>query len=325
MKDGLFVPYSLDAWSGEVAELANYRWEDGKTVVPIDLDYNNIALLAFERVDGEKLHIVSTNADSARAVPDGVVVRAIESGIVATELSDGKRFEKAVTVPPAYDITNWNLTVQSWRPSDTVGDLVRTETIGDLTTTNRKTSTVKTPIEVELETLTTWNNIPEVGKAVSGTGRYEATFNWDADKASGAYLDFGDTLEESMTVWINGQKVGGDVSTNPTNVKRDVGGVGKPTIDDGTGRQVPLVGKDLYTGGVSWTKPVVDVSPYLVDGENEIVIEYASALANVQLDRGVATPRQNASGWWGYHIEYLDFGPKQAKIIPFVEVEYSRP
>ncbi|MFD2796514.1 hypothetical protein ACFS27_23330 [Promicromonospora vindobonensis] len=31
-----------------------------------------------------------------------------------------------------------------------------------------------------------------------------------------AYLDFGDTLESSMEVWINGRKVGGDVSTNPT-------------------------------------------------------------------------------------------------------------
>ena len=59
VKDGLFVPYAIDAWTGKVTELADYRWEDGKTVVPIDLDYNNIALLAFEKVDG---------AEAARAV-----------------------------------------------------------------------------------------------------------------------------------------------------------------------------------------------------------------------------------------------------------------
>ncbi|WP_344369526.1 glycosyl hydrolase [Agromyces tropicus] len=328
VKDGLFIPYTIDAWSGEVIQLADYRWEDGKTVVGVDLDYNNIELLAFEKVDDEQVHIVSTNADSAYAVPGGVVVRTTESGNIRTELSNGKQFQRSVHVPEAYDITDWDLTVQSWRPNDTAGDLVRTETIDGLTTINRKTSTVATPIEVELETLTTWNNIPEIGKAVSGTGRYEATFDWKANKASGAYLDFGDTLESSMKVWINGQKVGGDVSTNPTKVRQDVGGVGKATIDDGTGNQVPLVGKDLYSGGVSWTKPIVDVSEYLVDGENDIVIEYNSVLANVQLDRGVITEqtplvRRRDTRWWGNDQVYLDFGPEQAQLVPFVDVEYK--
>ena len=328
VKNGEFVPYTIDAWSGEVTELADYRWVDGKTIVPIDLDYNNIALLAFENVDAQKLHIASTNADSARAIVDGVAVRTTESGTVATELSDGQKFEDAVTVPEQFDITDWDLTVQSWRPNETAGDLVRTETIDGLTTVNQKTSTVKTPIEVKLDTLKTWNNIPEVGMAVSGTGHYEASFDWDAKAASGAYLDFGPTMEESMEVWINGEKVGGQVSTNPTKIKQDVGGVNKATIDDGTGNQVPLVGKDLYTGGVSWTKPIADISPYLVDGENTIVIEYASALANLQLDRGVIAVETPKNGrrdtrWWGNDQVYLEFGPQQAKIVPFAELTYG--
>jgi hypothetical protein len=89
-----------------------------------------------------------------------------------------------------------------------------------LTTTNRKTSTARTPIEVELETLTTWEQSPEIGRALSGTGNHEA---------------------------ISGRKVG-------------------------PSRQVPLVGNDdLYTAGI--------------DGQNEIVVEVNSALANVQIDR----------------------------------------
>src|SRR5207237_719744 len=78
-----------------------------------------------------------------------------------------------------------------------------------VSTTNRKTSTIKTPISVQLDRLTTWDNIPAVGKGVSGTGHYEADFHWDASKATGAYLDFGDKLQAGMQVWINGQKVGG--------------------------------------------------------------------------------------------------------------------
>lgn len=320
--DGRFVPYVIDAWSGKVTELANYSWKDGKTVVPIDLDYNNIALMAFEKVDGEKFHVVSTNAESAHAVPDGLAVRATKSGAVTTKLSDGKQYKQDVTVPAVYDITDWDLTVESWSPGGTAGDLVRTETIGGLTTVNRKTSTVKTPIKVSLDKLTTWNNIPEVGKAVSGTGHYQATFTWDASKASGAYLDFGNKLEESMKVWINGHKVGGDVSTNPTKVKKDVGGVGKATIDDGTGKQIPLVGDDLYTGGVNWIKPMVDVSPYLVNGDNKIEIKYNSSLSNLQLSRGIGTITRHHLNWWKVSVDYLDFGPSQAKLVPFVEVQY---
>jgi hypothetical protein len=327
VKDGEFLPYAIDAWSGEVTELADYRWEDGNTIVPIDLDYNNIALLAFENVDAGKTHIVSTDAESARALSEGVAVRSVESGDVTTRLSNGIEFAESVSAPEPYDITGWDLTVRSWRPNATAGDLVRTETIDGLTTVNRKTSTVETPIEVELETLTTWNDIPEIGRAVSGTGHYEATFHWDAQNASGAYLDFGSTLESSMKVWINGKKVGGDASTNPTKVKRDVGGVGKPTIDDGTGQQVPLVGKDQYTGGVSWTKPVVDIGEYLVDGENTITIDYNSVLANVQLDRGIVpeqTPRvgRRDTRWWGNDQVYLEFGPRQATVVPYVESAY---
>ncbi|MEI5673239.1 MULTISPECIES: Ig-like domain-containing protein [unclassified Nocardioides] len=327
VQNGLFVPYTIDAWTGETTERADYRWEDGKTIVPIDLDYDNIALLAFEKVDGERLHVLSSNADSAYAVHHGVVVRTTGSGTVNAELSNGERIAQDVRVPAAYDIEDWDLTVESWRPGATAGDLTRTETIDGLTTTNRKTSTVKTDIDVELDTLTTWDQIPAVGKGVSGKGHYEASFDWDAGSASGAYLDFGDKLEESMVVWINGKKVGGEVSTNPTKVRKDVGGVGKPTIDDGRGNQVPLVGSDLHTGGISWTKPIADVSDYLVDGKNDIVIEYSSALANVQLDRGIVpvqTPKVGRNGvlWWHNDQKYLSNGPQQAKIVPFVDVEY---
>lgn len=331
VQNGLFVPYSIDPWTGETTQLADFRWEGGKTVVPIDLDYDNIALMAFEKVNPgqaqQQLHIVDTNADSAYATEDGLAMRTSSSGTVTAQLSNGATVNQPVEVPAAYDITDWDLTVESWRPNPTAGDLTRTETIDGLTTTNRKTSTVVTDIDVELDTLTTWDKIPEVGRAVSGKGHYEATFDWDADSATGAYIDFGKDLEDSMVVWINGTKVGGEVSTNPTKVRKDVGGIGKPTIDDGRGNQVPLVGTDLYTGGINWATPVADVSDYLVDGENEIRIEYSSALANVQLDRGIVTeafpriPRGNP--WWMNDVKYLSFGPQQAKLVPFVDVEYA--
>ena len=323
VENGLFIPYVIDAWTGRVTQVANYTWSGGKTIVPFSLDYNNVALLAFEKVADAPLHIVSTNAASSQAIAGGGSARATSSGTVSTQLSNGVAFSQPVTVPAAYDIANWNLTVQSWSANPVVRDLTRTETIDTLTTVNHSTSTVLTPISVTLPTLATWDNIPAIGKNVSGTGRYDATFNWTPNGASGAYLDMGKSLQGSMKVWINGQKVGGQVSTNPTKVKKDVGGVGKPTIDDGRGNQVPLVGKDLYTGGVSWDEPIIDVSPYLVNGQNAIAIEYNSSLGNLQLFRKAISVTLNSRSWFGNNQDYVSYGPVQAKIVPFVDVPYT--
>ena len=308
--DGMFIPYFIDAWSGEVTELANFYYENGQTVFPIDIDFGNIALFAFEAVDSEKLHIVSTNAESAYAVRGNLVVRTTESGIINTTLSNGKTYKNEVKVPAVYDITDWDVKIESWTRNAIPSDLVRTETLLGVTTVNSNTSTVRTPISAKLYTLKTWNNIRNVGKNVSGLGHYEATFNWDARKADGAYLDMGDTFASSMTVWINGKKVGGDVSTNPTKAKRNVSG-----LVDGQ----PVTGKDIYSGGVSWTRPVIDIGAYLKNGANKIVIECSTDLTNVSINLGLINRVFNRGGYWRYDINYRDYGPSQAIIVPYVE------
>ena len=231
VEDGQFIPYKIDAWTGKSTQLANYKWENGRTVVPIDLDYNDIALLAFEKAGREQMHVTSTNADSAYSIPGGVAVRSTNSGTLSAQLSDGRSFARAVTVPAPYDITNWDLTVQSWTASPTANDLTRSEIIDGVTTVNHKTSTVKTPINVKLDKLTTWDNIPAVGKGVSGSGHYKADFDWDASKASGAYLDFGDKLQAGMKAWINGQKVGGQIArTRPRCARTSAASAGRPSM-----------------------------------------------------------------------------------------------
>ena len=319
--DGMFIPYSIDAWSGKVTQLANYRYEDGQTVFPIDLDYDNIALFAFEAVNSEMLHIVSTDAESAYASQNGLVVRATNSGAYTANLSNGGACQCAVTVPAPYDITNWDLTVESWTANPTAGDLTRSEPQvlnPSVMTIERKTSTVKTNINVNLPTLTTWNNIPDIGRDHSGYGHYEASFNWDADKADGAYLDLGDTLVGSMKVWINGVKVGGDISTNPTKAKKSVGVAVDGVIPEG---------KDQYTGGVSWMKSVNDIGAYLVDGANEIIVEYSSDLTNRMLQMGRVSESFNASigggRWWGYNLTYRNYGLSQAVLVPYVDISLT--
>ena len=229
-------------------------------------------------------------------------------------------------LPTAKDITDWTLSVTSWTAGDEI--LTSVETIGDLTTENKLTATKYTEIgPIRLDTLATWDNISEVGKDISGTGVYTAEFTWDASLADGAYIDFGDKLDQSMTLEINGVKVGGVESPNPTKATQGITGV----IYDENGSEIPYEGegRTLYSDGIDWDKPVVDIGPYLRDGTNTIRIVYNSSITNAALAAGIISERGVMDGktwygspaiYWGSTVEYRSNGPAQAILIPYKDI-----
>jgi hypothetical protein len=87
-------------------------------------------------------------------------------------------------------------------------------------------------------------------------------------------------------------------------------------------QRIRRLGQPGLASGASRRRCANEFSGAAIDGNNEIVTDYNSALSNVQLDRGVARVTPNANGWWHYNIDYLPFVPKQAKLIPFVEAHY---
>ena len=287
-----------------MTKLGEYHYENGNTVFPVNLDYGNIELYAFEKVMDEQTHIVSTDADISY-IENGIPrIRSLKSGNYTVELSNGKSITEYLKVPLAYDIRNWNLTVESWTPGNKL--LYSTEFIDSIKTTNTKVETSKTNIQVHLDSLNTWDNIPEIGKHISGIGHYESSFDWDTDAADGAYLDFGNNFVSGMKIWINGKKVGG--SFTPNELKNDFSSSKEENKNDS------------YIGGINWIKPVIDISDYLVNGKNTIIIEYSSTLTNVALAEGIIKEMKNASNWWNNDIEYQSYGPSQATIIPFAEI-----
>ena len=200
--DGIYVPFQIDAWTGKTTQLGSYRVEDGKTYFTVDLDYNNVALYALKKITAP-VHIVSGNV--AAHVENGeLVARLTETTETEVALSDGRKVTVSAAVPDASDITGWDVTVESWTEGS--GRDRRTETLFGKTIVETSVQTEKTPISVHLDTLTTWDNIPEVGRSVSGQATYQAQFQWDG-RASGAYINFGE-LTESMTVTINGTQTG---------------------------------------------------------------------------------------------------------------------
>jgi len=410
--DGTFIPYEIDAWSGKVTQLGNYRWENGKTVFPVSVTYGDVALYAFEAVEEEPAHFVNTvrndavtseaikieaedctmihatredrpsintnkpyasggkvvhyisstgdglildaltqpinrltvvyeccengtlgiyvndkyvkamemthndvwtlrkgvvefetplqpgdvisvkrssggpnidcfylemvsdDAGTAYVSENGMFLRTTESGSYTTTLNDGTQATTEVTVPAAFDIKNWNLTVEEWTEGP---EIFREDTQAGVVNREHTYSTVKTNHELTLDQLRTWDVIEEIGNGMSGRGYYSAKFNWDG-QADGAYLDFG-YLHNSMKVKING----------------------------------------VQTSDVNMMDPILDISDYLVEGENTIELVYSSTMTNEMLQLGRISKGQSSGGWDGYYKTNRSYGPSQAVVIPYVD------
>ena len=293
--DGIYVPYSIDPWTGEVAKVADYRYEDGRTIVHVTLEYNDVALLAFEPAAAEELHAVAAETEVVNK--NGVfAVRATESGTYYTTLSDGTTYVTSLDVPKATELTGWDLSVEDWTAGEPEKrSETRTTTVYDpetdsfseveLTTEEVRYTTNKDIITTKLDNLTTWDNIEAIGKNVSGIGYYTTTFDWDASAADGAYLDLG-TFVQNAVVEVNGQKA------DPVDV-----------VD-----------------------AVIDISGLLKDGENTLKITMTSTLANRMLADGRLSEGRftydgvdKLVGFNGYRCTYQSNGLSSVTLIPYAE------
>ena len=285
--DGIFVPYAINSWTGDVEKVANYRHENGRTIFTISLDYNDVALYAFEAADGEEIHVVSTNAPEVFNNNGTLVARATDSGTYTATLSDGSAYSCQFDVPKARELTGWDITVEDWTQGDKVyRSEKRNTTVYDPETDTRvpqvvetveaKYQTNKDKISVNRKRLATWDKIPQIGKSVSGIGYYHTTFDWDPKSASGAYLDLGE-FPQSAVVTVNGKRA------NTVNVMN----------------------------------AVIDISDLLRDGNNELDITVTSTLTNRLIAMGRLSER--SAGYNDYYCGYFSNGLSSVTLIPYAE------
>lgn len=300
--DGMYIPYQIDPWTGEVEKIGNYRYENGRTIFHLTLEYNDVALFAFEPVSQEELHVVSSDAE-VTSRNGGFAVRAVKSGIYSTTMSNGETYSTALTVPKATELTNWDLSVENWTAGDTAEKRseTRSTTVYDaaagayqeveLTTEEVRYQTNKDVISTHLDTLATWDKIEEIGKDVSGIGVYTTTFDWDASAADGACLDLGSFLQNAV-VEVNGQRA--------------------ETVDV--------------------VDSVIDLAGLLKDGENTLKITMTSTLANRMLAMGRLSEGRftydgvdKLVGFNGYRCTYQSNGLSSATLIPYAETTIASP
>ena len=190
------VPYLLDAWTGELAQVAQYRQVGDRFTIRVGLNPGESTIVAIGSpgwyaggVQGAR-YAVSSTADLVRYDGPQLVVRSAAGGTVETVLDNGRTVRTALAAPPAAPTVGpWTLEVEDWTPGA------------------QPWQTEVTTRTVELAALAAWTTIPGL-EDVSGIGRYATTVTAPADWRDdvGAWLDLGVTFD-TVRVTLNGERL----------------------------------------------------------------------------------------------------------------------
>lgn len=193
---GSGVPYLLNSWTGEVTPITNYTKTETGAQVSIDLPDSDTTIIAMASEEDMGVAAPKSNVIYENNIDTSYNNGALEGKVTANGnyhalLEDGTIYNGTVAdVPAAQELTDWNLTVESW----TAGE-------GNALATNKEI------IEVGKTDLVPWSEIEAVGGNVSGIGTYHTTFTLDStNEKLGAYLKLED-LSDTYSIIINGQEI----------------------------------------------------------------------------------------------------------------------
>lgn len=273
---GAGVPYTLDAWTGNIAPVLNYTISGDRFNIWIELRSNQSTIFAFApkgffpNAQTPDVHVVKTNVEylSYSASSHSIIARSPSQGQKAITMSNGHNFtlNGFEEQPTPIELGPWNLSVQDWLPNpDKFNNYTSIYHYHNLT----------------LSTLIPWYNISGLSSA-SGLGTYTTRFAWNPTKdIHGALIDLG-LVFNTIRLWING----------------------------------------YWTGPIDITDAVVDITPFLINGLNDVKIEVSSTLRNRLLQVNVTQSweqSQYASSYGGQ--PYGLSAP--VKLIPFTEISIA--
>lgn len=195
------APYRLNAWTGQQAAMASFKRSSGKVTFEVSLKQDQTAIIAF--INGKsKTSIVSQSENvvytSYNSAGDGLTVVLGDTKAASLTLSNGQT-KKVPAMSSTdkkkllnIDISNWNLTLESWVPGPD----------------ETKSTSVKKSMNLGIQkTLKPWSEISGA-QNVSGVGTYTATFQVPQvpSKDAIAVLQFGPVLN-TIQAWVNDKQL----------------------------------------------------------------------------------------------------------------------
>jgi hypothetical protein len=295
--DGLYVPYVLDAWSGGISSVPVYSVDDGKTRVPVSVPYHDASVYIFKPADSEAPHLVAGEGAEILVKDGKYYVRATEKGEYTLTGNDGALYNAAVgEVPPARDLTGWSVKIESWDKPDT-GDA--SNWIGRTETHGERTTT-------EGRWLTRKTEI--------------------------------NLVQDELKTWDNIDQVGREVSGigyYATRFHWDADAADGAWLDLGPLVQTAVVTVNgEKTKDVNINRAIVNITPLLKDGLNELKITVTASLTNRQLANGYLTEgvdtdrrydpitdRYQVFTYGDHARRYFSNGLPKALLIPYKEAE----
>lgn len=204
--EGRGQPYLLDAWAGVITPIVHYRASGNRITVDLNLVSDDAAVIAVSEhghllgLPEPGIHVVSTSAEEATQQDNVLSVRASQSGLIETTLSNGQSVHSVAQIASGtVDLTgsDWQFSVQDWQPANPYAT----------TTGLAATQTLKPVIRVKITGLKPWPDIPELQHS-SGVGEYTTTFDLPArwTKSDGAILSLGKVFD-SFELSVNGRKI----------------------------------------------------------------------------------------------------------------------
>ncbi|PWN00284.1 MAG: hypothetical protein DBX37_02325 [Massilioclostridium sp.] len=259
--EGEGKPYLLNAWTGEITPIAEYKLENGKVNLTLDFKGDEeimIAILDDQTAIQNGIQPMDTYVESSQTqsgnleyVDGNLVFKSTEPGEYQFQLNNGTVITNAPEVQSSLPIENWNLKVNYI-------------TAPENGSTSYYDSVWKESETIQLDQLKSWSEIKGI-ETVSGVGTYTATFNLEKGWAEGygATIDLGD-VEDSFTVTVNGTKV---PFPNQLDTVVDIG----PYVKSGENTIEVEVASTLYNtvnnkaekiSGLLGNEGIVSVRPY---------------------------------------------------------------
>lgn len=188
------VPYTYDAWTGEVSPIVAYTQTATHTTISLELAGEQTTIIGFKQSNGRPFHVnslpASVVATSSSSSSVSILSTAHEDSTAV--LSNGTK----ITIPGSsvspIVLTDWSLTVESWTPSSNLFDL-------NPTTTSSNLSTI-----TNIQSLVPWHSISSSLANVSGRGYYSTSFQWSRKSGKGAFIDLGAIIHTARVI-INGK------------------------------------------------------------------------------------------------------------------------
>lgn len=271
--DGLFQPYILDTWSGEVEQVAVFDQTDDRTILNVDLAPGDVMVYVLEPEKEILNPVVDTNRVYKMLYEDGQTKAAIsDSGIATVTFADGSKETTEVKAPDDIKLTNWKLTVDSYEPGEKI---IRTETTEDTGVISTEAAYTTKHVTLDGGVLTEnlpWKDIPGIGETISGVGTYTTSFvlpkEWTKEEY-GADFKADSFHYGTAALWVNGKQV----AVNMDSCQADISDHLKPGVNEISVRVTSSLRNIMIKVGYpsGWLMGAPEPDSYGMTGETKLI------------------------------------------------------